>query len=73
MAVMKLVKRLIKKSLDPEIWGQIPVGIQKSIYEEKKEQACKLLQQGAALEFISKVTYLTVPELLRMSGELETA
>lgn len=69
---MGIAQRLIKKSLDPEIWGQIPKGTHQSIYEEKKELAAKLLRQGAALEFISKVTYLTIPELQRLSRELET-
>lgn len=51
---------------------EVPKGMRQSIYEEKREMAIKLLRQGARLEFISKVTFLTIPELHRLNHELET-
>lgn len=68
---MGLAERFVKRELDPEIWRHVPKGIQQSIYEEKRDLAVKLLQQGAALEFISKVTYLPKSELQRLMSELE--
>lgn len=50
---------------------EIPKGMRQSVYEEKKEMALKLLKQGAELEFISKVTFLTIPELQRLNRKVE--
>ncbi len=50
-------------------WQEVKKAMSLSLYQEKKEIAIKLIKQGAALDFISRVTYLTKSELLHLVRE----
>lgn len=70
---MGIAQRLAKQSLDEEIWEKVHQGMQQSIYEEKRNLALKLLAQGAAIDFISKVTFLTIADIQQMKREMLVA
>lgn len=60
-------KKITPNSL--ENWNEVKKDMNLSLYQEKKAIAIKLIKQGTALDFISKVTYLTKNELLRLLQE----
>ncbi len=56
-------KRITANAL--ENWSEVKKTMKLSLYQEKKAIAIKLLKQGAALDFITRATYITRTELLR--------
>lgn len=60
-------KKITPNSL--ENWNEVKKDMKLSLYQEKKAIAIKLIKQGAALDFISKVTYLTKTELSHLLRE----